>query len=203
VCSALTRAAFRARWALLGLVSGVLSCTLSQSHLIYLTREQKTLDHIVWPGLVFALVVLLPMSRRAGDRWPRTAAALLASSLVYPLSWRIAAVSVSRNSAPLTLVSFTAAGLLGASVLAAAFLFGRPRCGRAAVTTVVAGTAFGGLMGAQLLAAPTFGTASDVLGIYMVLWQAAVAASLGRAVSPRSTPPTPSTSGESSPSPSP
>ena len=54
-----------ASWAvqggLLGLVSGVLSCVVSQSYL--LVHDQKTLDHIVWPGLVFALVVLLPLSR--------------------------------------------------------------------------------------------------------------------------------------------
>jgi len=81
------------RWGLLGLVSGVLSCAMSESHIIYLVREQKTADHIVWPGLVFALVVLLPVSRWAGDGWLRTAAALIASSVVYPVAWRIATLN--------------------------------------------------------------------------------------------------------------
>ena len=51
------------RWGLLGLVSGLLSCAMAQSHIIYVVRLQKTLDHIVWPGIVFAIVVLLPISR--------------------------------------------------------------------------------------------------------------------------------------------
>ena len=57
--------------------------------------------------------------------------------------------------------------------------------GGAAITTVMMGTAVGGLMGAHLYAAPTFGMAGDVLGLYMVLWQATVAASLGRGVQAR------------------
>lgn len=187
--SALARTAFRARWALLGLLSGLLSCALTQSRLIYVAREQKTLDHIVWPGLVFALIVLFPMSRSARDRWPRTAAALLASSLVYPLSWRIAAYSLFRQATPVIVASFALAGFLGASVLAAVFLSGRPRSGRPAAAAILAGTAIGALMAAQLRAAPAFGTAGDALGINMVLWQTAVAAALGRAVTPRPGPP--------------
>lgn len=111
--SALKRASMGVRWAFVGLVSGLLSCVMAESRIIYLAREQKTLDHIVWPGIVFALVVLLPMSRRAGDSWLQTAAALIASSVVYPIAWRIAALSVIRHSAPLTIASFASAGFLG------------------------------------------------------------------------------------------
>ena len=74
------------RWGLLGLVSGVLSCGMADSSMIYVERTQKTYDHIVWPGLVFALIVILPISRLARDDWPRAAAALIASSAVYPIA---------------------------------------------------------------------------------------------------------------------
>lgn len=178
--SILKRVSMGVRWGVLGLVSGVLSCAMVDSRLIYLVREQKTVDHIVWPGIVFALVVLLPMSRWAGDGWLRTTTALIASSAVYPIAWRIAAVSVIRHSAPFMIASFACAGFLGSCVLASVCLFGRPRWGRAAVTTVILGTAVGGLMGAHLRAATTFLSAGDVLGLYMVLWQTAVGASLGR-----------------------
>jgi hypothetical protein len=148
-------------------------------------REQKTLDHIVWPGMVFALVVLLPISRWAGDGWLRTAAALIASSAVYPIAWH-AAVSGIRRSAPFMIASFAFAGFLGSFVLASVFLFGRPRWARAACATVILGTAVGGFMGAHLRAAMTFVSARDVLGLYMVVWQTAVGASLGRGVRVRS-----------------
>lgn len=174
------------RWGVLGLVSGLLSCAMADSSLIYLAREQKTVDHIVWPGIVFALVVLLPMSRSAGDGWLRTTAALIVSSAVYPIAWRIAAVSLFRGSTPVIITSFACAGFLGSSVLAGAFLSGRPGWRRAAVTTVILGTAVGALMGAHLRAAPTFGMAGDVLGLYMILWQATVAACLGRGLGARS-----------------
>jgi hypothetical protein len=84
-------ASWAARWGLLGFVSGSLSCLMSQSFLLY--HDQKTLDYIVWPGLVFALVVLLPLSRWAGDGPLRTAAALIASFAAYPIAWSIAAFS--------------------------------------------------------------------------------------------------------------
>lgn len=183
--SVLKRVSIGVRWGILGLVSGLLSCAMAQSSLLYLAREQKTVDHIVWPGIVFALVVLLPMSRWAGDGWLRTTTALIASSTVYPISWRIAAVSVIRHSAHFMIASFACAGFLGSCVLASVCLFGRPRWGRAAVTTVILGTAVGGLMGAHLRAAMTFLSAGDVLGLYMVLWQTAVGASLGRGVNTR------------------
>ena len=183
--SILNRVSMGVRWGGLGLVSGVLSCAMADSRLIYLAREQKTVDHIVWPGMVFALVVLLPMSRWARDGWLRTTTVLIASSVVYPLAWRIAALSLFRHSAPVMMASFASAGFLGSCVLAVACLSGRPRWGRAAITTVMMGTAVGGLMGAHLYAAPTFGMAGDVLGLYMVLWQATVAASLGRGVQAR------------------
>lgn len=173
------------RWALLGLVSGLLSCAMADSRLIYLAREQKTVDHIVWPGMVFGLVVLLPMSRWAGDSWARTVTALIASSAVYPVAWQIAAVSL-RHSTPFTIASFAFAGFLGSCVLAGVCLFGRPRWLKAAMTTAILGTAVGGLMGAHLRASTIILSAGDVLGLYMVLWQAAVGASLGRAVKARS-----------------
>ena len=183
--SVLKRASMGVRWGFLGLASGLLSCAMASSSIIYLAREQKTLDHIVWPGMVFGVVVLLPMSRWAGDGWLRTAAALIASSAVYPIAWRIAAVSVIRHSAPVMIASFASAGFLGSCVLATVFLFGRPRWG-VAITTVTLGTAVGGLMGAHLHAAPAFGSAGDVLGLYMVLWQTTIGASLGRGLKARS-----------------
>lgn len=173
------------RGGILGLVSGLLSCAMAQSRLIYLTREQKTLDHIVWPGIVFALVVLLPMSRWAGDRWLRTAAALVATSAVYPIAWRIAALSLP-HSTPFVIASFACAGFLGSCVLATVFLVGRPRWLRTATIAVIIGTAVGGLMGAHLRAPAILLSAGDVLGLYMVLWQTSVAASLGRGAKPSS-----------------
>lgn len=179
--SILDRVSMGVRWGIVGLVSGLLSCAMAQSYILYLAREQKTVDHIVWPGIVFALVVLLPMSRWAGDGWLRTAAALIASSAVYPIAWRIAAMSLNRST-PFVIASFAFAGLLGSFVLAGVFLFGRPRWLRAAITTVILGTVVGALMGAHLRVAIGFMSAGDVLGVYMVLWQALVGASLGRGV---------------------
>jgi hypothetical protein len=180
------------RWGLLGLVSGLLSCAMSQSYIIYVVREQKTYDHIVWPGLVFALVVLLPISRAARDGWLRTAGALIASSVVYPVAWRIAA-SGTFHPGPFMVAEFAFSGFLGSFVLAGVLLFGRPRWVRAACATIVLGTVVGGLMGAHLLAAAKgmelLGTARDGLGIFMVLWQTVVGASLGRAVLAGSRPP--------------
>ena len=184
--SVFKRASLTVRWGLLGLVSGVLSCLMSQSRMIYVVREQKTLDHIVWPGMVFALVVLLPISRWAGDGWLRTTAALIASSAVYPIAWRIAAVSGIRRSAPFMIAAFAFAGFLGSFVLASVFLFGRPRWVRAACATVILGTVIGGFMGAHLRAAMTgIGSplsARDGLGLFMAVWQTVVGASLGRGV---------------------
>ncbi len=177
--SVLKRASLAVRWGFLGLVSGVLSCLMSQSHIIYIVREQKTLDHIVWPGMVFALVVLLPISRWAGDSWLRTAAVLIASSVVYPITWRIA-VSGIRHSGPFMIATFAFAGFLGSFVLASVFLFGRPRWARSSYATVVLGTIVGGLMGASLRAAMTGVHLPFGLGFFMVLWQAVVGASLGR-----------------------
>lgn len=171
------------RWGLLGLVSGLLSCLMSQSSIIYVVREQKTLDHIVWPGMVFALVVLLPISRWARDGWLRTAGALIASSVAYPVAWQIAA-SGTVHPGPFMVAKFAFSGFLGSFVLAGVFLIGRPRWVRAACATVVLGTLVGGLMGAELLAAlkgmDLLGR--DGLGIFMVLWQTVVSASLGRGV---------------------
>jgi hypothetical protein len=184
--SVLTRANYGLRWGLVGLLSGLLSCAMTQSRIIYLAREQKTLDHVVWPGMVFALVVLLPMTRWAGDGWRRTAAALIASSAVYPLAWRIAATSTIGHSVAFMVAAFTFAGLLGSSVLASAFLYGRFHWVRTAGVTVIAGTTVGGLMGANLAAATTIVhwpfPAGTGLGLFMVLWQAVVGASLGRGV---------------------
>jgi len=173
------------RWGLLGLVSGLLSCAMTQSHIIYVVREQKTLDHIVWPGIVFALVVLLPISRWVRDGWLRTAAAMIASSAVYPIAWLIAASGIGRSG--LFISAFAFAGFLGSSVLASVFLFRRPCWVRAACATVVLGTVVGGLMGANLLAGMK-GLPSDGplgLGVFMVVWQTVVAASLGRGVQAR------------------
>lgn len=178
--SVLQRAGMGVRWGFVGLVSGLLSCVMAQSRIVYLAREQKTMDHVVWPGMVFALVVLLPMSRWAGDRWLRTAAAFIASSAVYPVAWQIAAGSLVRQPTPVMIASFAFGGFLGAFVLAGVFLAGRPHWRRAALTTVILGTAVGGLMGTNLTAGMTFVSAGDVLALYMVLWQVAVAASLGR-----------------------
>jgi hypothetical protein len=170
------------RWGLLGLVSGVLSCVVSQSYL--LVHDQKTLDHIVWPGLVFALVVLLPLSRWAGDGWLRTAAALIASSAAYPIAWWIAA-STTRHPGAYMVGAFAFSGFWGSLVLGSVFLFGRPGWVRAAGTTVVLGTVIGGLMGADLLAAASFHSGRDGLGVFMVVWQTVVGASLGRGIPAR------------------
>ncbi len=179
-------ASWAVRWGVLGLVSGVLSCVVSQSYL--LVHDQKTLDHIVWPGFVFALVVLLPLCRWAGDGWLRTAAALIASSAVYPIAWWTAA-STTKHPGAHMVGAFAFSGLLGSCVLASAVLFGRRRWVRVASGTVVLGTVIGGLMGAHLLAAmkgmDLFGSARDGLGVFLVVWQTVVGASLGRGVLPR------------------
>lgn len=176
------------RRGLLGLISGVLSCGMADSSMLYVVREQKTYDHIVWPGLVFAVIGILPISRLARDGWPRTAAALIASCAIYPIAWWIAASTTVHPGADMV-AAFAFSGFLGSLVLASVLLFGRPGWARATGATVVVGTAIGGLMGLHLLAA-TKGLASSgsvdlVLGLYMVLWQAAVGTSLGRGVLPR------------------
>ncbi|NJD09841.1 MAG: hypothetical protein FIB01_05145 [Gemmatimonadetes bacterium] len=173
------------RWGLPGFVSGVLSGLASESRLLY--HDQKTLDHMVWPGLVFALVVLLPLLRWAGDGWRRTAAALIASSGVYPIAWWIAASGIEHPGVFLV-GAFACSGFLGSGVLAGAVLFGRRRWVKAASGTVARGTLVGGLMGAHLLAAmkgmhlPL--SAADSLGVFLVLWQMVVGASLARGVLP-------------------
>jgi hypothetical protein len=186
--SLLNRAGMTLRWGLVGLVSGLLSCAMAQSRVLYLTREQKTIDHIVWPGVVFALVVLLPMSRWAADAWLQTTLTLLASAAVYPIAWQIAAISTIRPSNPAMIPSFTIAGLLGSAVLASVLLWGRPHWLKSASTTVILGAAVGLLMGAHLLLAPSHNTTGTVLGVYMVLWQTLVACSLGRGVKASSSP---------------
>jgi hypothetical protein len=159
---------------------------MSESHIIYLVREQKTADHIVWPGLVFALVVLLPLSRWAGDGWLRTAAVLTASSVVYPVAWRIATLGTV-HPGPFMVVEFAFSGFLGSFVLASLVLFGRPCWVRAACRTVVLGTVIGGVMGAYLFAAVKGMVllGRDGLGVLMVVWQTMVGASLGRGVPAR------------------
>jgi hypothetical protein len=173
------------RAGLLGFVSGVLSCAMVESNLIYIVRLQKTVDNMVWPGIVFALVVLFPISRWAGDAWLRTAAALIASSAVYPVTFVIAVRSFG-SSWVFMIAAFAFAGFLGSFVLAGVLLFGRPGWGRAAFATVVLGVVVGGLMGANLRAAmsgvPLPFSAIDGLGLFMVLWQALVGASLGRGI---------------------
>ena len=172
-------------WGLLGLISGVLSCLMADSSILYVVREQKTIDHIVWPGVVFALIVILPISRLARSSWPRTAAALLASCAVYPIAWWIAASATAHARASM-IAAFAFSGFLGSLVLASVLLFGRPRWVKATGATVVVGTAIGGLMGVHLLAAikgvASSGSVDRVLGVYMVLWQVAVSTSLGRVV---------------------
>jgi hypothetical protein len=174
-----------ARWGLLGIISGVVSCVLADSRIIYLVREQKTYDHIVWPGLVFALFVILPVSRLARDGWPRTTAAIVASCAIYPVAWYIAASTTVHPNA-FMVAAFTLAGFLGSFVLAGVLLFKRPDWVRATVATVIAGTAVGGLMGLHLLIATrgvvSYGSASDVLALYTVIWQAAVSMLLARSV---------------------
>jgi hypothetical protein len=156
--------------------------------MIYVLRTQKTYDHIVWPGLVFALIVTLPISRLARDGWSRTAAALIASSAVYPVAWHIAASTVAHPGVSMV-AAFAFSGFLGSLVLASVLLFGRPRWVSAAGATVVAGTAIGGLMGLHLLTTVkgvvSLGSAGDILALYMVLWQVAVGTALGRGVLPR------------------
>lgn len=187
----LKRTSLAVRAGLLGFVSGVLSCLLAQSHIIYVAREQKTFDHVVWPGLVFALVVLFPISRWAGDSWSRIATVLIASSVVYPIAWRIATSSLVGPSPSWTIMiaEFAFAGFLGSLVLASVFLWRRPGWARAACATVVLGAVIGGLLGANLRAAMTVVhwplTASDGLGLLVVIWQAVVGASLGRGVQGR------------------
>jgi hypothetical protein len=174
-------ASWGVRWGVLGLVSGVLSCVVSQSYI--LVHDQMTLDHIVWPGIVFALVVLLPLSRWAGDGWLRTVTALIASSAIYPIAWWIAA-STTPHLGVYMVGAFAFSGFLGALVLASAVLFGRGRWAKAATWTIVLGTLIGGLMGAHLLAATKgmdlLGSARDGLGVFLVVWQTLVGASLGR-----------------------
>jgi len=152
---------------------------VSQSHL--LVHDQKTLDHIVWPGLVFALVVLLPLSRWAGDGWLRAAASLIASSAVYPICWWITA-STPRQPGACMVGAYGFSGFLGALVLGSVFLFGRPGWVRAACKTVLFGTVIGGLMGAALLAAGSDHSGRAGLGVFMIVWQTVVAASLGRGI---------------------
>ncbi len=181
--SALRCANWAARWGILGFVSGLLSCVMSQSYIV--VRNQRTLDHIIWPGMVFAVVVLVPISRCAGDGWLRTVAAIVASSAIYPITWQIAASGI-RRSGPYMIAVFTLAGFLGSFVLAGVFLTGKPRWLRSACTTVILGTVIGGLMGAQLRAAMSginlLFLARDGLAVFMVVWQAVVSASLARGV---------------------
>ncbi len=167
----------------LGLASGLLSCVLSQSYLF--VRDQKTLDHIVWPGVVFALVVVLPISLWARHPWGRTALTLIASSIAYPIAWRIATLGIG-DSWLRMIAAFACAGFFGSLVLAGVLLSGRPGGAKPAWATAFLGGAIGGLMGANLRAAMSgvylpF-TAGDGLGLFLVLWQAVVGASLGRGV---------------------
>lgn len=184
--SVLRCAHWAVRWGLLGFVSGLLSCVMSQSYIV--VRDQRTLDHIIWPGMVFAVVVLLPVSRWAGDGWLRTTVAIVASSAIYPITWQIAASGI-RRSGPYMIAVFTLAGFLGSFVLAGVFLIGRPRWLRSACTTVILGTVIGGLMGAQLRAAMNginfLFLARDGLAVFTVVWQAVVSASLARGVTLR------------------
>ena len=184
----LKRASLTVRAGLLGFVSGVLSCEMAESNIIYIVRLQKTVDNMVWPGIVFALVVLFPISRWARDAWLRTVAALIASSAVYPITFQIAVRGLG-SSWVFMIAAFAFAGLLGSFVLVGVLLFGRPGWGRAACATVVLGAVVGGLMGANLRAA-MYGvhwplSAIDGLALFMVLWQVVVGASLGRGMQGR------------------
>jgi hypothetical protein len=178
------------RSGLLGLLSGTLSCLLVESRILYVAREQKTYDQVVWPGLAFGLIVLFPISRWAGDAWARSAGVLIASSVVYPIAWRVAVPSTAGPSSwALMIAEFVLAGFLGSFVLSSALLFRRPCWVRSAVATVLLGAAVGGLMGANLRAAITVAhwpvSARDALGLSVVLWQAVVGASLGSGVQAR------------------
>ncbi len=175
------------RAGLLGCLSGIFSCLLASSSIIYIARAQKTFDHIVWPGLVFAVVVIFPLSRWAGYSRLRMLVAVIASSVVYPFTWRIATLSTSRLSASWEVLTaeFALAGLLGSLVLAVVALFGRAGWARAAAATAVLGAVVGGLMGANLAAAATAHwpiLPRDGLGLFLVLWQAVVGASLGHGI---------------------
>ena len=78
--------------------------------------------------------------------------------------------------------AFGFSGFLGSWVLGSVFLFGRPGWVRAACKTVVLGTVIGGLMGADLLAAVSYHSGRAGLGVFMVVWQTVVGASLGRGI---------------------
>ena len=160
---------------------------LVESRIIYVAREQKTYDHVVWPGLVFELVVLFPISRLAGDSWSRIVAVPVASSVAYPVAWRIAAPGSAGPA--LMIAEFAFAGFLRSFVLSGVLLLRRP-CGvMTAIATVILGAAVGGLMGANLRATMTVVhwpvTTHDALGLSVVLWQAVVGASLGWGVQRR------------------
>ena len=81
--------------------------------------------------------------------------------------------------------AFAFSGFLGSWVLGSVFLFGRPGWVRAACTTIVLGSVIGGLMGADLLAAGAYHSGRAGLGVFMVVWQTVVGASLGRGIPAR------------------
>ncbi len=178
------------RAGLLGLISGVLSCLLVESRILYVPREQKTYDHVVWPGLVFAVVVLVPLSRWAGDGCKRIATVLIASSAVYPLAWRIATAGLAGPSSRAVVTGeFALAGFVGSGVLSSVFLSRRPGWLGSAAATVVIGAVTGGLTGANVWAAIAVShwpvPVRDALGLTIVVWQTVVGASLARGVERR------------------
>ena len=161
---------------LLGLLSGVLS-----SSTILLRFPGTSQSPVMWlPGFVFALVVLLPISRWTGDGWQRTVGAIVASSAIYPFAHQFAAESAIGHSSAFIVAAVAFSGLVGSSVLAATFLFGRPFFARSATVTVILGTAIGALSGAYLLIPTSHPSLGLRLGVILVVWQSVVGASLGR-----------------------
>ena len=137
------------------------------------------------PGLVFALVVLLPLSRWAGDGWLRTAAALIASSAVYPIAWWIAASSTGRSGSihGWCLRILRVLGLIGVGerVLVRTARLGEGcLCDRSSwhCHWWVDGRGSACRDGSAILG-------SLGLGVFMVVWQTVVGASLGRGVPAR------------------
>ena len=162
--------------ALLGLISGALS-----SATMLLRVPGLNGSPVDWlPGLVFGFSVILPLSLRIHDPWLRTAAAIVVSSVVYPIAHRVAADSAIDHSTGYIVAAVAFSGLLGSSALAGAFLAGRPRWASSAAWTISVGTLFGAASGASLLLPSYHPSIGFRLAVILIVWQTAVAASLGR-----------------------
>ena len=162
--------------ALLGFISGALS-----SATMLLRVPGLNESPVIWlPGLVFGLSVLLPLSLRMQDRWLRTTAAVVTSSVVYPIAHRVAADSAINHSTGYMVAAIAFSGFLGSSALAGSFLPGRPRWGSSTAWTISVGTLVGAASGAILLVPSYHPSISFRLAVILIVWQTAVAASLGR-----------------------